>query len=403
MKVKRYIGDTAQDALQKVRAELGRDAVIINTRKIKKRGFAGLFTKPLVEVVAAIDDYEKDNQNVGKVTMEVNDSTKNIDAINKTETFKESLKVSMNSLKDENFSKIDETNNIEKEFNEIKSMLNKVYKIIKIDEDNLSTIAKQYIFRLRNAEVDEEIISNIEDKIEKLTEDLQNSEDFIRDFIHNALLDFINIENEDIDTTLKKINIFVGPTGVGKTTTMAKLAALYTLKKQKKVGLITSDTYRIAAVEQLKTYSDIIGIPLIVVYSPQEFVSAVESFRDKDIIMVDTAGRSHKDRYQLAELKHLLDTGIESQTYLVISAGTKMSDCRDILNSYSFLEDYKLLFTKIDETSSHGIIVNTSYITKKPLSYLTYGQSVPDDIEIADKSKIINSFLGDKIYEGSSR
>lgn len=403
MKVKRYIGDTAQDALQKVRAELGRDAVIINTRKIKKRGFAGLFTKPLVEVVAAIDDYEKDNQNVGKVTMEVNDSTKNIDAINKTETFKESLKVSMNSLKDENFSKIDETNNIEKEFNEIKSMLNKVYKIIKIDEDNLSTIAKQYIFRLRTAEVDEEIISNIEDKIEKLTEDLQNSEDFIRDFIHNALLDFINIENEDIDTTLKKINIFVGPTGVGKTTTMAKLAALYTLKKQKKVGLITSDTYRIAAVEQLKTYSDIIGIPLIVVYSPQEFVSAVESFRDKDIIMVDTAGRSHKDRYQLAELKHLLDTGIESQTYLVISAGTKMSDCRDILNSYSFLEDYKLLFTKIDETSSHGIIVNTSYITKKPLSYLTYGQSVPDDIEIADKSKIINSFLGDKIYEGSSR
>jgi len=103
------------------------------------------------------------------------------------------------------------------------------------------------------------------------------------------------------------------------------------------------------------------------------------------------------------ELKHLLDSDIESQVYLVISAGTKMSDCRDILNSYSFLEDYKLLFTKLDETSSYGAIVNLSYMTKKPLSYLTYGQSVPDDIEVADKSKIINSLLGDKLYEGSSR
>jgi len=170
----------------------------------------------------------------------------------------------------------------------------------------------------------------------------------------------------------------------------------------KKVGFITSDTYRIAAVEQLRTYSDIIGIPLSVIYSPQEFNTALEGFKDKDIIMVDTAGRSHKDKYQLAELKHLLDIHMESKIYLVMSAGTKMKDCRDILNSYSFLEDYNLLFTKLDETSTHGILVNTSYITKRPLSYLTYGQNVPDDIEVANKSKIINALLGDRIYERSS-
>ncbi|HCJ56303.1 MAG TPA: flagellar biosynthesis protein FlhF [Clostridiaceae bacterium] len=292
---------------------------------------------------------------------------------------------------------------MEQEFNEIKSMLNKVYKVIKLDEDSISDIAKQYILRLRNAEVDEEIIEKLKDKIEKLTMDLQSDEDFIRNFIYNTLLDLIALENEGADTEPKKVAVFIGPTGVGKTTTMAKLAALYTLTKKKRVGFITSDTYRIAAVEQLRTYSDIIGIPLTVVYSPQEFASAVENYKDEDIIMVDTAGRSHKDKYQLMELKHLLDSDIESQVYLVISAGTKMSDCRDILNSYSFLEDYKLLFTKLDETSSYGAIINLSYITKKPLSYLTYGQSVPDDIEVADKSKIINSLLGDKLYEGSSR
>ncbi|MCQ1527981.1 flagellar biosynthesis protein FlhF [Lutispora saccharofermentans] len=399
MKVKRYIGDTVQEALQKVRTELGKDAVIINTRKIKKRGLKGLFSKPIIEVVAAVDDYERSSPNERKDIKEYSSGIRSESLVNKPESFKES----MNSIKNSYLNNSNETKSMEQEFNEIKSMLNKVYKVIKLDEDSISDIAKQYILRLRNAEVDEEIIEKLKDKIEKLTMDLQSSEDFIRNFIHNTLLDLITLENENVDTEPKKVAVFIGPTGVGKTTTMAKLAALYTLTKKKKVGFITSDTYRIAAVEQLRTYSDIIGIPLTVVYSPQEFASAVENYKEEDIIMVDTAGRSHKDKYQLMELKHLLDSDIESQVYLVISAGTKMSDCRDILNSYSFLEDYKLLFTKLDETSSYGAIVNLSYMTKKPLSYLTYGQSVPDDIEVADKSKIINSLLGDKLYEGSSR
>ncbi|NLM43541.1 MAG: DEAD/DEAH box helicase family protein [Clostridiales bacterium] len=280
-------------------------------------------------------------------------------------------------------------------------MLNKVYKVIKADEINLSDICREYINRLRNEEVDEAIIEKIIKKIEKLTMDLQNNEDFVRNLIYNLLSDYITVE-EDLENQKNKVLVFAGPTGVGKTTTMAKLAALYSLTLNKKVGFITSDTYRIAAVEQLKTYSDIIGIPLTVIYSPQEFKDAVENYRDKDIIMVDTAGRSHNDKYHLMELKHLLNSDTEIQVYLVISAGTKMKDCYEILDSYDFLEDYRLLFTKLDETSTHGIIINTSFFTKKPLSYFTYGQNVPDDIEKANKSKIINSLLGDRIYEGSS-
>jgi flagellar biosynthesis protein FlhF len=393
MKVKRYIGDNVQDAYQKVKSELGRDAVIINTRKIRKKGIKGLFSKPVIEVVAAIDDYER----------VVNNSIKNYSVMKEEE-----IKEKDNNKKNEKpFIEYKQISNKEEsltgsEFNEIKTMLNKVYKVIKADEKNLSELCREYINRLRNEEIDEEIIDIIIEKIEKLTMDLQNNEDFIRDFIYNLLSEYITTEKKEENSNDKKVIVFIGPTGVGKTTTMAKLAALYTLSMNKKVGFISSDTYRIAAVEQLRTYSDIIGIPLTVIYSPQEFRTAIEGFKDKDIIMVDTAGRSHKDKYQLAELKHLLDAHIESKIYLVMSAGTKMKDCRDILDSYSFLEDYNLLFTKLDETSTHGILVNTSYITKRPLSYLTYGQNVPDDIEVANKSKIINALLGDRIYERSS-
>jgi len=392
MKIKRYIGDSVQDAYQKVRVELGRDAVIINTRKIRRKGIKGFFSKPVIEVVAAVDDY---------TDTKINDSS-NVSNIKKNQDNETSYMSVKGSFHEKlSFSQYKELSNIDSEFHEIKSMLNKVYKVIKADEINLSDICREYINRLRNEEVDEAIIEKIIKKIEKLTMDLQNNEDFVRNLIYNLLSDYITVE-EDLENQKNKVLVFAGPTGVGKTTTMAKLAALYSLTLNKKVGFITSDTYRIAAVEQLKTYSDIIGIPLTVIYSPQEFKDAVENYRDKDIIMVDTAGRSHNDKYHLMELKHLLNSDTEIQVYLVISAGTKMKDCYEILDSYDFLEDYRLLFTKLDETSTHGIIINTSFFTKKPLSYFTYGQNVPDDIEKANKSKIINSLLGDRIYEGSS-
>ncbi|HHY77114.1 MAG TPA: flagellar biosynthesis protein FlhF [Clostridiales bacterium] len=393
MKIKRYIGDSVQDAYQKVKVELGKDAVIINTRKIRRKGIKGFFSKPIIEVVAAVDDYKDIKINDFNYESDTRKSQKNeINYIAGKRSFQEEL----------SFSNYKKLSDIDMEFNEIKSMLNKVYKVIKADEINLSEICREYINRLRSEEIDERIIEKIINKIEKLTVDLQNNENFIRDFIYNLLSDYITIEDEDLDNPNNRVIVFAGPTGVGKTTTMAKLAALYSLKLNKKVGFITSDTYRIAAVEQLKTYSDIIGIPLTVIYSPQEFKNAVENYSDKDIIMVDTAGRSHNDKYQLMELKHLLNSDTKTQVYLVISAGTKMKDCYDILESYGFLDDYRLLFTKLDETSTHGIIINTSFYTKKPLSYLTYGQNVPDDIEKADKSKIINSLLGDKIYERPS-
>jgi flagellar biosynthesis protein FlhF len=188
--------------------------------------------------------------------------------------------------------------------------------------------------------------------------------------------------------------IFVGPTGVGKTTTLAKIAANYLLNLKKSVGMITADTYRIAAVEQLKTYAEILGIPVSVVYSPNDIRDAISRYSDKDIILIDTAGRSHRNKAQFEELKTLITASGADEIYLVLSVTTSIRNCREILSSYDFLADYKLIFTKTDEAPVQGIILNVRYMTGKVLSYITTGQSVPDDIEIANVEKISKNLIG---------
>ena len=165
--------------------------------------------------------------------------------------------------------------------------------------------------------------------------------------------------------------IFVGPTGVGKTTTLAKLAANFSLNHQKKIALITADTYRIAAVEQLKTYAEILNIPVSVIYTPQEVKTTIDEHQDKDLILIDTAGRSHKNAAQFSELKMLVGATDADEVYLVLNCGMGRAACREILTQYGFLKKYKLLFTKLDEALVPGIILNARYSTGKPLSYTT--------------------------------
>lgn len=187
---------------------------------------------------------------------------------------------------------------------------------------------------------------------------------------------------------------FIGPTGVGKTTTLAKIAADFTLAKGKRVGLVTADTYRIAAVEQLKTYAEILNLPVTVAYSPADMQAAVEVHRDKDLVLIDTAGRSHRNRQQFDELRQLLAAVEADEIYLVLSVNTGRAACQEILEHYTFMKDYRLLFTKLDESPVPGIIFNARLRTGKPISYVTAGQSVPDDLEIANPKKLAACLAG---------
>jgi len=147
-------------------------------------------------------------------------------------------------------------------------------------------------------------------------------------------------------------------------------------------------------VEQLKTYSEILGIPVLVVYSPSEVKEAIKMFTEKDLILIDTAGRSHRNKNHFDELKALFNTAEADEAYLVVSANTGRHAMNEILEYYSFIKDYKLLFTKLDETPAPGVIVNARYLTGRPLSYITAGQSVPDDLNVADPRAIVASLLG---------
>lgn len=190
-----------------------------------------------------------------------------------------------------------------------------------------------------------------------------------------------------------RIVALIGPTGVGKTTTLAKIAAGFVLEKGISAALITADTYRISAVEQLKTYSDIIGLPLEIVYSPEELRMAIRKHNDKQLILIDTAGRSQHNEYQMKELKELLRANSRIEKHLVISATTKNQDAADILEKFSDCRPERVIFTKVDETCSVGLILNLLYEKEIALSYLAYGQSVPDDIMPASAEKLAELLL----------
>ena len=195
---------------------------------------------------------------------------------------------------------------------------------------------------------------------------------------------------------LKKVAL-VGPTGVGKTTTIAKLAADFSLRKGKDVALITIDTYRIAAVEQLRTYADIINVPLEVVLTPSEIKNAIAKHKHRDLILIDTAGRSQKNAMQMLELQSFIEAIEPDETHLVLSTTSNCKNMKDIIERFHLLSVDKVIFTKLDEAVTFGLILNVMSKLNKTLSYVTMGQNVPDDIAITDPHTLAKLIVeGDK-------
>ena len=186
---------------------------------------------------------------------------------------------------------------------------------------------------------------------------------------------------------------FVGPTGSGKTTTLAKLAAHCCFNKSKKISIITADTYRIAAIEQIRVFADIVNVGLQVIFSPDEIPGALAACDGSDVVFVDTAGRSQRNREHMEELRVLMDVLRPDETHLVLSATTKDSDLVEMVNNYRNIRVNRLLFTKLDETRRLGNIFNVVNELRIPVSYFTVGQSVPDDIELAQSGKFIKRLM----------
>jgi flagellar biosynthesis protein FlhF len=394
MKIRRYMGKDTQEAILKVKMDLGSDAVILNTRKVRQKGLFKIFSKPLVEVLAAIDD---DFGKKKEVKMQ---------EISKQEERNQAASLET-QIKNKSIEKEEKLSELENKVSTMESLLNKIYEQMQpqtpIQNQNnqaekqqtYSKILQLFYNNLVKNEVEVEIAKKIVDSVNEKVGESSSVNDYAS-VLYNIISGMLG-KPEPValrDDGKPMVIIFVGPTGVGKTTTLAKIAANFSLNQKKKVGLITADTYRIAAVEQLKTYAEILGMPVSVIYSANEIKDSIDKYFDKDVILIDTAGRSYRNKSQFEELKSLVMASDSDEVFLVLSTTTSIRNCREILSNYDFLKTYKLIFTKLDETPINGIILNARYLTNKSLSYITTGQSVPDDIEVANIGKITKNLLG---------
>ncbi len=261
-----------------------------------------------------------------------------------------------------------------------------------------SSIIKAVYTVLLEHEVDERYINQVMADVDLTAMSDISVETALGLIYQKLVLKFGRPKTITITEKRPKIVFFVGPTGVGKTTTIAKLASHFRIDQNKKVVLFTADTYRIAAMQQLSVYGELMQIDVVVLYEADDINEKIaEKYSKFDLILVDTTGFSHHDEDQKASIKALVhspDQKYDTQIYLVLSATTKYRDLKEIVDVYHSFTDFDLIFTKLDETEVHGNILNTKLYANSPLSYVTMGQNVPSDIEVIDAQKMVHGLLG---------
>ena len=374
MKVKTYRAPTLAEALAEVKNDLGREAVIVQTRRLRQGGFLGMMATEIVEVTAAVDTaLAKANKVAAARPPEPKPKENDADDAKML-----ALHLELASMRKSLESVLESRSTAQKTTTDMPPEKKKSFLQEWARKNDLDPVAADALFYG---------IPNINSL---------SSELFQSRLRERLVAHFQDVAGIAVRPAYCKVVALIGPTGVGKTTTVAKLAANFALREKYRVALVTADTYRIAAVEQLKTYADLIGIPIDVVYTPQEMRSALYRHQDKQLVLIDTAGRSPSNQPQLAELEALLAVDDNIEKHLVLSATTKFTDCLEAVQRFQPSKPQKYLFTKLDEASNLGTLFNLMFHAPKTLSYITTGQNVPDDIELADPNRLTTLMLRGK-------
>lgn len=405
MNIKKFTGSTMQEIMAQVKSEFGEDAMIIQSKKVKKGGVLGLFTKEYIEVMAAVetdrlrskkrtDNREKiaadesKNKNYNNINTKVAQPSKPIkeDSVvskkNELQPRKNNFRKEMMTFRQEDFIPDEnESLKLTQELEEIKTVVNQlntrfIKTFVNDEEEAKEMEKKRFIQELEEMGISERLSAEIVEETLSRGDKLND-----KNLIETIDKKFGKLDAEGYNSIVSKYNIFVGPTGVGKTTTLAKLASEIAIRDNKRIGFLTLDTYRISAVEQLKTYAEILNSPIEVAYDIGDIRPAIERLENRDIIFIDTAGRSHKNHDHMQELRETLAAIEQKDVFLTIAANYNIEDVRNLIDTYDFLEDFNIIVTKLDETDRFGIVLDImDFCGKKPV-FITYGQNVPDDIE----------------------
>lgn len=384
MKVKKYKAPTMPEAMKQIRRELGGDAIILNSREVESGGFLGFFGKKYLEVVAAVDPDSIPRRKIAPAQTLASQT-------NQAPGFSEEM--DQGNARKEAVRQPERTPHAEWAPPNLRELTNGIRKIY--DSSYPGPIQEAYE-RLRDQEVEPNLIEPFMQPLLK--------EWYINDESLSAK-DTLSLLSRQIKKRLqeqkgkphayeKKYLLLAGPTGVGKTTTLAKLAAKAKLEDHKKIAFITADTYRIAAVDQLKAYADILNVPIEVAYTKEDFLNAKKRFSDRDLVFVDTAGRNFREPSFIDEMKKLISFDEEIQTWLVLSLTAKYSDLCAVFRAFNELAPTQSLFTKVDETQSYGTAFNFWIKEGIVPAYFTNGQNVPDDLITASPGQMAALLTG---------
>ncbi len=409
MIIKKFQGKTEAEAVENAKKELGNGIVIMNVRNVKKKGLFSFLKPQMIEVTVALEEEPVRPAGIPETNRNLTDAIANIRSVSERSLQQEAAEKKEQGAQED---KRTDSAAIEEKLDSLHFLLeqqmqkpeeNKSEDKAEDTEEEPPSEMEQFMKLLYNTmlenEVNEKYANQIIDEFEKSNKPNMPFDYALSNIYQKMILKFGKPVGVTPAAQGPKMIFFIGPTGVGKTTTIAKIASRFCVDGGRKVALLTADTYRIAAAEQLRTYANILEVPFRIIYSVEEINQAMRDFKDYDYILVDTAGHSHQNTEQkevMKELIHSVDGIIEKEVFLVLSATTKYRDLLSIADTYSDMTDYKLIFTKLDETTTLGNLLNLKLYTGAPLSYVTYGQNVPDDIEDFNPQKTVKRLLGGK-------
>ncbi|MBO4890623.1 MAG: flagellar biosynthesis protein FlhF [Lachnospiraceae bacterium] len=402
MIIKKFQAKTEEEAVSAAKREMGENVVIMSTRSLKKRGFLSFLAKPVMEVTVGMEE-ESEKSTDNAFSMLARQSVAR-EGINRGMTPSKHVLYDDEPVREE----ADKSKKvIEQRLDNLQSLLEKQLTKApekdefaeKEDEDSSVAFLKLIYKTLIDNEVAEKYANELLDEIGKINTQKASVDFILGNIYQKMILKFGQPVTIPLGLERQRVIFFIGPTGVGKTTTIAKIASQLCVNHKKKVVLLTTDTYRIAAAEQLRTYASILDVPFRVIYTEDEMMTSIRDYKDYDYILVDTAGHSQHNADQKDSMAHFLrsvDDTVDKDTYLVVSATTKYRDLLAIADAYSEFTDYKLIFTKLDETTTLGNLFNLCMHTGASMSYVTCGQNVPDDIEVFSPQATVKQLLGGK-------
>ncbi len=416
MQVKVFEADNMASALKKVKEALGPEALIVSTRTVRKGGL-GLLGKPVLEVTAAVEPGSAPGRKEGEESsipttsaspregatlpqpgrhygaaddpLSYEDLWRRRKVIDPLEEEVRDIKGRLSGL---------DLDALRGEISELKALVRGTVAKAPTPQGPSGPAPSRRIAQLKEVLAACGVDPGVADQVVRRgMERIASGEKpaTVEGFLHPVIAGMVKVSGGFSTPPGGQRRIaLVGPTGVGKTTTIAKLAAEYLLRGGRKLALLTIDIYRIAAAEQLKVYGEIMKLPVEVIQNSDEMSAALDRYRNKELILIDTAGRSPRDKAGLEELAALLGPASGVENHLVLSATTREKELAGALRRFAPLQPQSLIFSKLDECESHGALLNVLLKNKYPLSYLTNGQRVPEDILVAEPSRVAGIILG---------